>query len=258
LRVPRAVVRTIARTKPLVPEGAWPLLHALRSAVGEKPLVAPPSYRRALVLAPHPDDEAVGCGGTLAVLTEQGAEVTVAFASDGDATRGAGIPADEVARRRRGEAEESCAVLGCARPRFLGQPDGAVDGPAVARALTGLCAELRPEALFLPWFLDGHHDHEAVNLAVAEAELDASIDVWGFETWTPVAANRIVDVSATIDRKKAAIAAHTTAHLAFDVGAVVGLNRYRSVHGLMGEGYAEAFLVAPVPKYVELMRRARA
>jgi LmbE family N-acetylglucosaminyl deacetylase len=244
--------------KPAVPESAWPVLHALRSAAGDKPLVAPPTCRRVLVLAPHPDDESIGCGGTLALLVDDGARVTVLFVSDGEATRAAKMAAEEVARRRRDEATAACAILGCDPPRFLGQPDGAVSAAEVGTAIGRLCAELRPDALFLPWFLDGHHDHLAVHNAVAEAQIDAATEIWGFETWTPLPANRIVDVSSTIARKEAAIAAHVTAHLAFDVGAVVGLNRYRSVHGLMGRGHAEAFVVAPAPQYVAMARRATA
>ena len=57
-------------------------------------------------------------------------------------------------------------------------------------------------------------------------------------------ANRIVDVTSVFDRVQQALAAHETAHLAFDVGAMLSLHRYRSVHGLNGRGYAEAYLAS--------------
>jgi LmbE family N-acetylglucosaminyl deacetylase len=110
-------------------------------------------------------------------------------------------------------------------------------------------------ATYTPWFLDGHDDHRAVNLALARCRFPAGVEVWAFETWTPLPANRVVDISSVLDRKEQAIAAHRTAHQAFDPGAVVGLNRYRSLHGLLGRGHAEAFLAAPAPEYVALVER---
>jgi hypothetical protein len=91
--------------------------------------------------------------------------------------------------------------------------------------------------------------------ALASSGLAPDTQVWAYETWTPLPANRIVDITAAFSAKEAAVAAHVTAHLAFDVGATLGLNRYRSVHGLMGRGYAEGFLAAPVGDYLDLVRR---
>jgi LmbE family N-acetylglucosaminyl deacetylase len=106
------------------------------------------------------------------------------------------------------------------------------------------------EALFLPWFLDGHPDHQALSAALAMVTPPPSVDVWAYETWTPLPANRLVDITSVIETKRAAVAAHATAHLAFDVGATIGLNRWRSIHGLMGNGYAEAFMAGPVAEYL--------
>ncbi|HET6874905.1 MAG TPA: hypothetical protein VFH70_09015, partial [Acidimicrobiales bacterium] len=118
--------------------------------------------------------------------------------------------------------------------------------------------ERRPEAVFLPWFADGHPDHEACTAAVAAAGLGQDVEVWGYETWTPLPANRIVDITDAYGAKKAAVAAHATAHLAFDLSATLGLSRYRSVHGLMGRGYAEGFLAAPAGRYLEMAERLTA
>ena len=240
MRLPRAVLRGVARLKPLVPEAALPVLATLRSFAGDGPIVAVPSFRRVLVLAAHPDDESVGCGGLLALLADAGAEVHVCFVTDGEATIGATVPAAEVARRRRLEAEAACRVLGTRPPRFLGHPDGGLAD--VAEQLRGdvqrLVTELGPEVVIAPWELDGHADHRALHAAVP-----AGVEVWGYETWTPLTPNRVVDISSVFARKEQALACYETAHLAFDVGAMLALNRYRSVHGLSGKGHAEAYLV---------------
>lgn len=256
MRLPRAIVRAVARAKPLVPERAWPALLSLRSLTGDRPVVGTPAFRRVLVLAPHPDDEAVGCGGLMALLADAGADVDVVFATDGEATRGASSPPTDTAAARRREAVAACEVLGARPPRFLGMPDGGLAARVdeLARSVRAVAGELSPDAVLVPWFGDGHDDHRAMSDAVGRAGLGDDVEVWAYETWTPLPANRVVDVSRVVVRKERAIAAHATAHLAFDVGAMLGLNRYRSLHGLMGRGWAEAYLAASPSSYASLLR----
>jgi LmbE family N-acetylglucosaminyl deacetylase len=240
-----------------VPDALWPLLLSMRSLVGEKPIVGLPAFRSVLVLAAHPDDETVGCGGTIALLTTAGTPVTVLFASDGDATRGTPYSGEETARRRRAEAQAAVALLG-GSTRHLGLPDTRLTDHVdeIRAALQPVLDELTPDAVFVPWFLDGHADHRAVSDALAGCRL-GDVEVWGYETWTPLPHNRLVDVTATIDRKRAALAAHETAFLAFDVSAAIELGRWRSIHGLLGRGYAEAFLAVPAARYAELTAEVR-
>lgn len=256
----RTLGRVVARAKPAVPEGAWPLLLTLRSLAGPGPVVGVPTWRRALALAAHPDDESVGAGGLLSLLADAGATVTLAFATDGEATRGSGLDPAATAALRRGEAQAACRVLGVGDVRFLGLADGGLAGSVdeLAAAVGAMAAETAPEAVLLPWFLDDHPDHMALSAALGRCAgaLGPGLEVWGYETWTPLPANRLVDISAVLDRKRRALAAHATAHLAFDVSAALGLARWRSIHGLMGRGHAEAFLAAPVEVYLELMARA--
>ena len=257
--IPRSVARLLARGKPLVPDELWPILLALRSVPGTGPLVGLPAFRRVVCLAAHPDDESMGCGGTLALLAESGADVRMIFATNGEATIGSSKGPDETGRLRAAEARAACAQLGVTSTRFLGYPDRGLVARAeqLGRELQMIIAEAQPDAVLLPWFLDGHPDHQALSIALATAGLPAGLEVWGYETWTPVPANRIVDITAVIDRKTAALAAHRTAHLAFDVSAAGSLARWRSIHGLMGRGYAEAFLAAPAADYLALAARAR-
>ncbi|MEO7429274.1 MAG: PIG-L deacetylase family protein [Acidimicrobiales bacterium] len=259
MRVPRALARAMARAKPAIPEGLWPVLLTARSVIGDGPLVGLPAFRRVVVLSAHPDDESLGCGGTMALLADAGAEVSLVIATDGEATRGSALPGDETGRLRREEAERAGRILG-ARTRLLGHPDGALAGRVdhLARDLASVLDELRPEALFLPWFLDGHPDHQALSDALALVpSLPDALEVWGYETWTALVPNRVVDITSVIDRKREALAAHETAALAFDLSAGLGLSRWRSVHGLLGRGHGEAFLALPVARYLALTAAAR-
>lgn len=252
-------MRAVARAKPLIPDSAWPVLTTIRSLAGEGPILATPTYSRVLVLAAHPDDETAGCGGTVALLADAGAVVELAIATSGEGTIGADLDAEEVARRREGEARRAAGVLGARPPRFLAHADGALPNRigALAADLRALLADVTPQAVFLPWFLDGHPDHQAISEALARTDLDESVDVWGYETWTPLTPNRLVDITSVYERKERALAAYETAHLAFDISAMLGLNRYRSAHASIGRGYVEGFLVAPAPQWFALATSVR-
>lgn len=257
--LPRPVTKLAARVKPLVPDAAWPLVNTITSLPGSGPLVGLPRFGRVLALAAHPDDESSGCAGVLALLARSGAQVTLAFATDGEATWGNTLEPAQVARRRRAEAQESARLLGLAPPRFLGLPDGGLPDALLdlGAAIGRLVQECTPQVVLAPWFLDGHRDHQAVSNALGHVEFPAETEIWGYETWTALPANRVVDVTDVMSLKEASMAAHRTALQTFDVTASLGLNRWRSMHGLHGRGYAEAFLALPADRYVQMTATAR-
>src|SRR5438552_3997191 len=97
-----------------------------------------------LVVAPHPDDETFGCGGTIKWLTKDGNHVDVAFMTrgelgselEGHANRQA---LEQVAQERTREAEEACGILGVRRLVFLDGKDGQLSGqPFLKDALAEL------------------------------------------------------------------------------------------------------------------------
>lgn len=254
----RILPRLVARTVDRLPPAAEHALLRLRSLAGEVPTIGLPAARRALVLAPHPDDETLACGGTVAALARTGTDVRVVVVTDGDGAK-VDLPAAEVARRRRREVADACRALGVPAPVLLGLPDGGVTArvAAVADEVAGHLAAHDPDVVLLPWFGDGHPDHHGVNLALARAAGpgDASRLVLGGETWTPAPVTRLVEVTADEPALRAAVAAHATAARSFDLDAMVALKRYRSVHGLRGRGLAEGFLAAPLARYVGLVDR---
>jgi len=208
-------------------------------------VVAAPFVSSALFVGAHPDDETTVAGGTIALIAGAGGQVDVLLATAGEATAGANLKSSRVAELRREEARAACAILGARDPVVLDYPDG-----TVAEHIEDFAGEVarqiertQPDVILVPWWLDGHPDHQAAAAAVALATVPASTEIWSGETWTPLAPNRLVDITETLEMKRAAIAAHRTAGEAIDLEALLGLNRYRSLRGLGGVGYAEAFVV---------------
>ena len=115
----------------------------------------------ALVIAPHPDDEVLGCGGTIARLAADGARVDVAIV-----TRG--MPpaySDQQVADVRAEADAAHRRLGVAETHFLDFPAAGLDRVPQAdinRAMRQLITHIRPQTLFIPFIGDIHADHQIV------------------------------------------------------------------------------------------------
>ena len=219
------------------------LARSLDRARRGAPQIGLPAASRVLVVAAHPDDETAMCGGTIALLASRGSVVTVVVATDGQATSGGRSPAATGAARRA-EVTEACALLGAAPPRLLGHIDGqlASAGKELETELATVVAEVAPQIVIAPWWLDDHPDHRAVWAAVAGTPLPKGTMVWLGEIWTPLHPTRVVDITAVAEQKRRALAVHRTANRAIEMEAMLGLSRYRSLFGMGGHGYAEAFV----------------
>src|SRR3954452_17551792 len=107
MQVPAPLRRALPRARTVIPADLRHLARALRSLGGSAPVTGVPPFRRALVVAPHPDDETLECGGTMALLADGGAWVTVIPATHGAARRDSGVPREETARRRHAGGERA-------------------------------------------------------------------------------------------------------------------------------------------------------
>ncbi|WP_045876391.1 PIG-L family deacetylase [Pseudofrankia sp. DC12] len=145
-----------------------------------------------LVVAPHPDDETVGCAVAIMRKRETGTHVTVVIVSDGAAAEPAPMPPAELAALRKDEARRAVTRLGL-RPadvRFLDVPDTKVAQHVdeVADQLAQLIKELAPEQLLIPTSCDGHPDHDATNVAALEAvrraDFTGQVLEYGVWLWT--------------------------------------------------------------------------
>lgn len=183
----------------------------------------------ALILAPHADDESLGCGGLIAAACAQRQPPVVAILTDGVGSH-PNVPAARLRALREAEAAAATGLLGLPRDRlhFLGLPDTAAPlaGPAFEQAVAELGQLFRDGGCGLvvaPWRHDPHCDHEAaaamaVSLARRLGVQVLSYPVWGWtlaaEVMLPQAAvaGWRLDISAHLAAKRRAIAAHRSQH----------------------------------------------
>jgi LmbE family N-acetylglucosaminyl deacetylase len=201
-----------------------------------------------LVLAPHPDDEVIGPGGTLLRHLAAGAPITVAILTDG--RWGGYNPDGKLVDRRKDESRRAAQILGFPAPIFFDAPDGDLSHtPGILQKLIHLIQEKSPRYIYLPALTDGHPDHWSTNclLHAALSKLPETITtnliLRGYEVWTPALANCCVDITSSADLKRQAIAVFPSQTTDHDYSAAaLGLNTYRALQHQHGRGYAEAFM----------------
>jgi N-acetylglucosamine malate deacetylase 1 len=124
-----------------------------------------------LIVVPHMDDEALGCGGTIALLPHK-TKWHVVYATDGMGSPEPVLPkrdkiSPDLGRIRQAEARAALAVLGMPTPNvhFLDLPDGRLSrhGQQLYQLIARLVAELQPDHLLVPFRFDRHPDHLALN-----------------------------------------------------------------------------------------------
>ncbi len=123
-----------------------------------------------LVLAPHPDDAELSCGGTILKLVAAAARVVIVDMTRGEkASRG-------TAQEREAECAAATAMLGVAGRENLGLPDTAVrDDDLALRGVLGAIRRLRPRLLFAPLERDLHPDHAATGAVASRAFFHAGL-----------------------------------------------------------------------------------
>lgn len=207
---------------------------------------APPNGR-VLVLVPHPDDEALGCGGALIQHSDQGDRVKVVFVTDGAAGDALGYYAgQDYLELRREEARRAGAILGVDERVFWDYPDGRLaEAPDVSERLAALLEADRPDIVYRPSTLEIHPDHWALGVA-AEAALRRyrpAVADFCYEIWATIQPSHVIDISAAWERKRKAIEEYQSQLRYNDyLRMMEGLNAYRTLY-LPSARYVEAYRV---------------
>jgi bacillithiol biosynthesis deacetylase BshB1 len=183
-----------------------------------------PAMLDALVIAPHPDDAELGMGGTIALMLARGMRVRILDLTDGEPT-----PLGSVETRAR-ETAAATAILGVPWRENLGLPNRRLRATLAARGqLAGVIRRTRPRWLFAPHWVDAHPDHLAATRLTVGARFWAKLtkcDLAG-EPWHPQRIYHyacvhlktvsrpafVVDISATIETKRASLACYASQFL---------------------------------------------
>lgn len=182
-----------------------------------------------LVVAPHPDDEVLGCGGVLALLADAGRPAHVAIVTEGQPPRYDAAHLAALAAEMR----EAHAILGVAATHSLGLPAAALGGiphATLNAALSKLFDDVRPDTVFIPFTGDIHHDHQLVFASALVAARPAgpgyparilayetlSETNWNAPGLTPgFLPNVFIEITTAIDRKLSAFSAYASQVRAF-------------------------------------------
>jgi len=189
--------------------------------------------RKILILAPHPDDEVLGCGGAACQHSAAGDRVCAVFLTSGELGLKQ-LSREKAWQIREAEARKAARILGLASVEFLRGPDWGLSDviPRLAGELRSILQREGPERIYLPHPSDGHPDHQAT-LALLRRSLGRSKlkppELLAYEIWTPlVTFDHVVDITPWMPRKLKALRGHRSQLAEFNyVRAIRGLNEYR-------------------------------
>lgn len=213
--------------------------------------------KKIIVFSAHPDDDLIGCGGSIAKHAINGNEVTVIYLTSGEAG-GLGCNGEDLMKIREQEARNAASIIGIARLRFLREPDTRLEfNQNNLRKIIKIITEERPEIVYVNHRMDKSLDHKITCELVMEAVERASWRdfpkcknpwlvplVLNYEVWTPLQEfNYVEDITDTIDKKTDALKEHKSQleYRRYDEAAKC-LARYRGIMTGKAE-YAEVFQI---------------
>jgi N,N'-diacetylchitobiose non-reducing end deacetylase len=186
------------------------------------------NYKRILCVQPHPDDNEVGAGATIAKLAENGCEIYFLTVTDGClGTSNLSISVKDLVETRKKEMQNAADFLKVKNLFSLGYRDNITIGESeLAHKIVEIIREIKPQAIMTvdPWLpYESHPDHRKVGMAAAEAAIFASnprypyidestayntCNIEAIAFYNTAFPNSFVDITGYMDKKLAAIAMH--------------------------------------------------
>jgi LmbE family N-acetylglucosaminyl deacetylase len=196
-RIRKMASRSIAPVRNLLLQRAYPAFCEGLAVVGRPLLLSraedvtsQTATRSCLVLAPHPDDETLGCGATIMRKLAAGTPVQVIIAADGNWYRSSKLSVDAVNEIREEEARRACAILGlpCENITFLRFEDCRLaDHRGLLRdRLFDILDTMNPEEIFVSSIIDNHPDHRVLaelGRELAQARRDRFPVLYEYPIW---------------------------------------------------------------------------
>ena len=212
-----------------------------------------------MILAPHPDDEIIGCGGTLIKNAAEGKMIQTVYLTDGAYESGP-YSRPEMVSVRRDEAIRVSKETGSREPLFLdspAQPTFSIREDK-KKTLAKWITEFAPDSIWIPFVFDHHPDHRRANVLLAQIlkeSYDRDVNIYSYETWSMLPANVLVDITDWMDKKRQALSMFKSQTAGFDyVHCTTGTNSHRSWM-VNGSGFYEAFFRLSRADYISLIDR---
>jgi len=216
-----------------------------------KVTLEPPTSGKILVIAPHPDDELIGLGGTLRLHILNKDIVKVIYITDGST----GFPKSyrpthrekqEMADKRELEAREGMEVIGVSDLTFLEYKDDKFSiNDNILKYMIQLLNNMQPDIIYIPYFFDTNRDHQqTLNIMMKTLEQSKlSTKIAMYEVWEPLTANFIVGIDKVASTKEEALKVHKSQLNSINyLYSAMGMSAFRGAINEAGD-YAEAFLV---------------
>jgi len=219
-----------------------------------------------LIIAAHPDDEVLGCGGTILLYKKKGFNIHVAFMTDGENSRQSNdnqVSLHDISSRRE-SAEKCLKILGVDSCSFHNLPDNEMDSVSlleVTKYIEKLIAEHNPSIIFTHHIGDVNIDHQICYKAVLTAtrpqkpfsvKTVLSFEIPSSTEWQFVSSklsfnpNIFIDISDFFDKKIEALNCYSSELRDFphprSIEAISSLSMYRGAS--IGVNHAESFLLA--------------
>jgi len=213
-----------------------------------------PVDKKILVIAPHPDDEIIGPGGTLVQATDGGAEVLVVYLTSG--------------RSKEKETREKESASVCKQMEWKSVYLGNVEEDNVwsVDGLNDVFKDFRPHIIMLPFVLDDNKHHRHSNRIILDMAAQGGnelaflgkSEIWAYQVYSAVLPNVVIDITSSRERKTELIGAYKSQMTSrdwsnFSLGFNAWTSRWLDTKG--EPRWAEGFFVVPFNDYMDLIRQ---
>lgn len=213
--------------------------------------------KNVLVIAPHFDDETIGCGGAICHHIENNANVTIVFLTDSKLGEPKIPEGGDMNALRPEEARRALGHLGVLDMVCLNAPEQELVIPQqLVEGVRKTIIQRRPEVIYLPCIFENHFDHVMANKVLAKAARGLKNDFRcrGYGVWSPFLPNVMIDITGHVDKKRKALLEYQTQLGCIDYErTTLAQNAASTMYHMAGKGYAEAFLELDKKEYLDLI-----
>lgn len=211
--------------------------------------------KKLLILSPHQDDEILGCGCLIKKTLEAGGHAKCIYMTDGSKSLSDQLTPEAMIEMRKAEAIRLTEHLNMEEPIFLGCSDGSLepDDKEAADKVAQAIEDYKPDAVLIPYFLDGHKDHTAVSgiylASMKKLKNHKEFDTYCYEINSPISVHGIthyMDCSGYLKAKSDALDFYSSQTMSFE--SIFAMNRLNRILTGVEEG-AELFRIVELESY---------